>query len=85
MAGLSLASKAELGEKDSALKDAEHANMLYRRADKNPMDGPASKKSLARIHMIFGENGRAISILTRILQTPYGARFTTQCPLHRRI
>ena len=66
---LSLA-KAELGEKDSALKDAERAIMLAP-SDKNPVEGPALEETLAQIYTLFGENGRAISILTRLLQTPY--------------
>ena len=64
--------KAELGEKDSALKDAERA-MLLAPSDKNPVDGPALEESLAQIYTLFGENGRAISILTRLLQTPYSS------------
>jgi len=66
---LSLA-KAELGEKDSALKDAERAITLAP-SDKNPVEGPALEETLAQIYTLFGENGRAISILTRLLQTPY--------------
>jgi hypothetical protein len=30
------------------------------------------EENLALIQTIFGENGRAISTLTRLLQTPYG-------------
>jgi TolB-like protein/predicted Zn-dependent protease len=66
---LSLA-KAEMGEKDAALKDAERAIMLAP-SDKNPVEGPALEETLAQICTLFGENGRAISILTRLLQTPY--------------
>jgi serine/threonine protein kinase/Flp pilus assembly protein TadD len=66
---LSLA-KAELGEKDSALKEAERAIMLVP-SDKNPIEGPSLEETLARIYTQFGENGRAISILKRLLQTPY--------------
>jgi serine/threonine protein kinase len=62
--------KAEMGEKDSALKDAERAIMLAP-SDKNPVEGPALEETLAQIYTLFGENGRAISILTRLLQTPY--------------
>jgi len=64
--------KAELGEKDSALKDAERAIMLAP-SDKDPIDGPAFEEGLAQIYTLFGENGRAISILTRLLQTPYSS------------
>ena len=69
MQALALA-KAEMGEKDSALKDAERAIMLAP-SDKNPVEGPALEETLAQIYTLFGENGRAISILTRLLQTPY--------------
>ena len=59
-------------EKDAALKDAERAIMLAP-SDKNPVDGPALEESLAQIYTLFGENGRAISILARLLQTPYSS------------
>ena len=35
------------------------------------MTGPALEENLALIQTIFGENSRAISTLTRLLQTPY--------------
>jgi hypothetical protein len=59
-----------MGEKDSALKEAEHAVMLEHRA-KDLMKGPAMEENLALIQTIFGENSRAISTLTRLLQIPY--------------
>ena len=43
---------------------------------KDPVDGPAFEENLALIQTIFGENSRAISTLTRLLQTPYSACFT---------
>jgi serine/threonine protein kinase/Tfp pilus assembly protein PilF len=61
---------AAMGEKDLALKLAEHAIMLLPRA-KDAMYGPAREENLALIQMIFGENSPAISILTHLLQTPY--------------
>jgi tetratricopeptide (TPR) repeat protein len=61
---------AVLGEKDSALKEAERAIALLPSA-KDPVNGPASEESHAMIQTIFGENSRAISTLTRLLQTPY--------------
>jgi serine/threonine-protein kinase len=61
---------AAMGEKDAALKEAERAIILLPRA-KDPMDGPGSEENLALIQTIFGENSRAISTLTRLLQTPY--------------
>jgi serine/threonine protein kinase/Tfp pilus assembly protein PilF len=61
---------AAIGEKDSALKAAERAIMLLPSA-KDRVDGPAFEENLAFIQMIFGENNRAISTLTQLLQTPY--------------
>ena len=61
---------AVIGEKHSALKLAERAIMLYPRA-KDAVSGPTYEENLAFIQMIFGENSRAISTLTQLLQTPY--------------
>jgi serine/threonine-protein kinase len=61
---------AVLGNKESALKEAERAVTLLPRA-KDQMTGPALEENLALIQTIFGENSRAISTLTRLLQTPY--------------
>jgi tetratricopeptide (TPR) repeat protein len=60
---------AALGEKDSALKEAERAIMLLPSA-KNPVDGPAMEENLAVIQTMVGENSRAILTLTRLLRTP---------------
>jgi TolB-like protein/Flp pilus assembly protein TadD len=60
---------ALMGEKDSALKAAERAFML--RVDETAL--PVLKESLAEIQTLVGENSRAISILTQLLQTPYWA------------
>jgi len=61
-----------MGEKDSAIQLAERAIMLVPRA-KDPVTGPALEENLALIETMVGENSRAISTLTRLLQTPYGA------------
>jgi TolB-like protein/Tfp pilus assembly protein PilF len=61
---------AVLGEKDSALKEAERASKLLPSA-KDPVSGPGQEELLALIQTIVGENSRAISTLTRLLQTPY--------------
>ena len=61
---------AGMGEKDSALKLAEHAIMLSPRA-KDAWIGPGLEESLARIQAMFGENSHAISTLTQLLQTPF--------------
>jgi TolB-like protein/Tfp pilus assembly protein PilF len=62
---------AVTGQKVSALKAAERGIML-RPSAKDARDGPAQEENLAFIRTIFGENSRAISILTQLLQTPYG-------------
>ena len=65
---------AAMGEKDSALKEAELAIML-RPSAKDPVTGPVLEQNLAFIQMIFGENSRAIAALTQLLQTPYNNTF----------
>jgi tetratricopeptide (TPR) repeat protein len=63
---------AVLGNKELALKEAERAVTLLPSA-KDLMTGPALEENLALIQTIFGENSRANSTLTRLLQTPYGS------------
>ena len=65
---------ALMGEKNSALNEAERAIMLKPRA-KEPLFTPTFEENLALIQMMVGENSRAISILTRLLQTPYSGGF----------
>ena len=67
--GLSKA-HALMGEKELAIKEAERAVTLVPRA-KDPQGVPSLEENVAVIQTIFGENSRAISILTRLLQTPY--------------
>ena len=64
-------SYAVLGNKELALKEAERAVTLLPSA-KDQVTGPALEENLALIQTTFGENSRAISTLTRLLQTPYG-------------
>ncbi len=71
---------AVTGEKASALEAAERAIMLLPRA-KDAVDGPRYEENLALIQTIFGENSRAISTLSQLLQTPYGSRFYGQTPI----
>ena len=61
---------AAMGEKDLALKTAARAIMLLPTA-KDPVDRPGAEENLAIIQTTFGENSRAISTLTRLLQTSY--------------
>jgi TolB-like protein/class 3 adenylate cyclase len=71
---------AAMGEKDSALKAAERAIMLHPRA-KDRMRGPALEENLALIQTIFGENSRAISTLTDLLQTPGSSWIYSPTPI----
>jgi TolB-like protein/Tfp pilus assembly protein PilF len=61
---------ALMGEKDLALKAAERAIRILPRGE-SAVRGPAFEENLALIQTMFGENSRAISTLTQLLQTPY--------------
>ncbi|PYJ26824.1 MAG: hypothetical protein DME90_11145 [Verrucomicrobia bacterium] len=76
---LSLANSA-LGEKNSALKEAERAIKLLPSV-KDRVNGPACEENLALIQTMFGENNQAISTLTRLLQTPYSSWFYGPTPV----
>jgi tetratricopeptide (TPR) repeat protein len=71
---------AMLDEKDSALKEAERAITLVP-SSKDRLSGPGFEENLALVEMIVGENSRAISILTRLLQTPYGGWLYSPAPI----
>jgi TolB-like protein/Tfp pilus assembly protein PilF len=61
---------AAMGEKDLALKEAARAIMTLPRA-KDAVIAPRYEENLALIQTMVGENSRAISTLTQLLQTPY--------------
>jgi serine/threonine-protein kinase len=42
---------------------------------KDATDGPGLQENLALIQTIVGEKSRAISTLTKLLQTPYGGSY----------
>jgi TolB-like protein/Flp pilus assembly protein TadD len=65
---------ALIGEKDSALKLAEHAITLLPRA-KDAVSGPGLEENLAAAQTLVGENSRAISSLAQLLQTFYWSRY----------
>ena len=71
---------AILDEKDSALNEAQRAITLSP-STRDRLSGPAFEENLALVEMIIGENGRAISILTRLLQTPYGGWLYSPTPI----
>jgi tetratricopeptide (TPR) repeat protein len=78
-AGLSVAN-AVLGDKESALKEAERAITLLP-SSKDRVNGPACEEVLALVETMVGENSRAISTLTRLLQTPYGGWLCFPLPI----
>jgi tetratricopeptide (TPR) repeat protein len=71
---------AMLDEKESALKEAQRAITLVP-SSKDRLSGPAFEENLALVEMITGENSRAISTLTRLLQTPYGGWLYSPAPI----
>ena len=71
---------AILDEKGSALNEAQRAIALVP-SSKDRLSGPGFEENLALVEMIIGENSRAISILTRLLQTPYGGWLYNPAPI----
>jgi serine/threonine-protein kinase len=59
---------AVLGEKDSAYKEAKRVSALLQN---DAIRGPGAEENLALIEASFGNNARAISIITHLLQIPY--------------
>jgi TolB-like protein/Tfp pilus assembly protein PilF len=71
---------AMLDEKESALNEAQRAITLVP-SSKDRLSGPGFEENLALVEIIIGENSRAISTLTRLLQTPYGGWLYTPTPI----
>src|SRR5262249_12253653 len=71
---------AVLGQKDSALKEADRAIMLVPSA-KDAVHGAGYEEILALIQTLLGENSRAILTLTRLSQTPYGGLIYGPAPV----
>ena len=71
---------AAMGEKHLALEAAEQAIVLLPSA-KDRVSGPSLEQNLALIQAIFGENSRAISTLTQLLQTAYGSWLYDPVPI----
>jgi TolB-like protein/Tfp pilus assembly protein PilF len=71
---------AMLDEKESALNEAQRAITLLP-SNKDRLSGPAFEENLALVEMIIGGNTRAIAILTRLLQTPYGGWLYSPTPI----
>jgi TolB-like protein/Tfp pilus assembly protein PilF len=71
---------AILGEKASAIDEAQRAVALLP-SSKDRVSGPGFEENLALVDMMIGKNSRAISILTQLLQTPYGGWLYSPCPI----
>ena len=71
---------AILDEKDSALSEAQRAITLSP-SNKDRLTGPAFEENLALVEAIIGENSRAISTLTQLLQTSYGGWLYSPAPI----
>ena len=71
---------AVMREKDAALKTAERAIMLRPR-NKDAVNGARLEENLAIVQTILGENSRAISTLTQLLQTPFSGWLYTVAPV----
>ncbi|HEY7001887.1 MAG TPA: hypothetical protein VH330_09105 [Candidatus Udaeobacter sp.] len=71
---------AILGEKERALNEAQRAMTLVP-SSKDQLSGPGFEENLALVEMIIGDNSRAISILTRLLQIPYGGWLYSPTPI----
>jgi len=67
---------ALMGDKDSALKEAQRAIALKPTA-KDAVTGPGMEENMAFVQMIAGDKRQAIAIFTRLLNTPYDSRFCT--------
>jgi TolB-like protein/Flp pilus assembly protein TadD len=71
---------ATLEQKNAAIGEAQRAVALLP-SSKDRVSGPGFEENLALVEMMVGENSRAISILTRLLQTPYGGGLYSPCPI----
>ena len=79
-AGALCLTNATVGDKNSALREYDRATVLLANA-KDRVHEPTPREVLALIEMIFGENSRAISTLTQLLETPYSGWFYYATPV----
>jgi TolB-like protein/Tfp pilus assembly protein PilF len=71
---------ALLGERDSVVGEEERATMTLDSASKTSVR-LAHEELLAFVQTVLGENNRAISTLTQLLQTPYGSYLYGPAPV----
>jgi len=62
--------RAVLGQKDAAIKEAERAITLLP-SGKDAVDGPKNEETLAAVEVLVGDKNRAIPRLQRLLEIPY--------------
>ena len=62
--------RAVLGQKDAAIKEAERAIALLP-SGKDAVDGPRNEENLAFVEVLVGDKNRAIPRLRRLLEIPY--------------
>ena len=62
--------RAVLGQKDAAIKEAERAIALLP-SGKDSVDGPKSEECLASVEVLVGDKDRAIPRLRHLLEIPY--------------
>src|SRR5262249_280263 len=63
--------RAVLGQKDDAIKEAERAITLLP-SGKDAVAGPKGEENLAFVEVLVGDKNRAIPRLQRLLEIPYG-------------
>src|SRR5262245_42693545 len=63
--------RAVLGQKDAAIKEAERAITLLP-SGKDAVAGPKGEENLASVEVLVGDKNRAIPRLQRLLEIPYG-------------
>ena len=62
--------RAVLGQKDAAIKEAERAITLLP-SDKDAVDGPRGEENLASVEVLVGDKNSAIPRLQHLLEIPY--------------
>ncbi len=67
--------RAVLGQKDAAIKEAERAIALLP-SEKDAVTGPKAEETLASVEVLVGDKNRAIPRLQRLLEIPYALCLT---------
>jgi tetratricopeptide (TPR) repeat protein len=68
--------RAVLGQKDAAIKEAERAMTLLP-SEKDAVQGPKLEEILAFVELLVGDKNRAIPTLQHLLEIPYGNCLTS--------